>query len=231
MISRRLVARMLTPGTTRRMRFFSVLTGRNPWPDDANSVWERIWDEAAHQFKTQSWKSGDLQDFGIDTFLHADVLKHKSLACGLSHTIGEKLMSNANNGVDYQRILMSAFTADPDICSAVAADLVRFQEIDPASDELLGVYLFFKGVQALTAARCAHHFWTERGDAGKMIARLLQAEISDVYSVDIHPGARFGRGITIDHATGVTLGETCVIGDNGELHVLHPAVWCVRERA
>jgi len=173
------------------------------------------------QFKSQSWKSGDLQDFGIDRYLFSEVLSHKSLACGLASTIGDKLGGNHSEkqGVDYQSILVSAFRAEPDICSAVAADLQRFRVVDPATDGLLGVFLFFKGVQALACARVAHHFWTQRGEAGKLIARLLQSEMSDVFGVDIHPGCQIGRGVTIDHATGVTLGETCVIGDN--VYLMH----------
>jgi serine O-acetyltransferase len=119
---------------------------------------------------------------------------------------------------------------------------------------MLGVFLFFKGVHAIACARVSHHFWTERGEAGKLIGRLLQSESSDVFGVDIHPGCRLGRGVTIDHATGprqptrldaraigrrrplrhalththvasarfeagVTLGETCVVGDN--VYLMH----------
>ena len=57
-------------------------------------VWNQIWDEAALQFKTQSWKSGDLQEFGIDRYLHDEVLSHKSLACGIAHNVGGKLQAN-----------------------------------------------------------------------------------------------------------------------------------------
>ena len=89
------------------------------------------------------------------------------------------------------------------------------QVIDPACDGLLGVYLFYKGVHALACARVANHYWEERGETGRLIARLLQSEMADVFGVDIHPGCKLGRGVTIDHATGVTLGETCVVGDNG----------------
>ena len=81
------------------------------------------------------------------------------------------------------------------------------------------MYLFYKGVKALACARVAGHFWRRRGEAGKLIARLLQSEGSDMFGVDIHPGARLGNGITIDHATGVVIGETSVIGDN--VYIMH----------
>ena len=69
---------------------------------------------------------------------------------------------------------MSAFETKPDICDAVAADIERFKVIDPACDGLLGVYLFYKGVHALACARVANHYWEERGETGRLIARLLQ---------------------------------------------------------
>ncbi len=178
-------------------------------------VWDQIWDEAAVQFKTQSWKSGDLQEFGMDRYLHTLILSHKTLACGLAHSLGGRLQSNAqaNGGADFIAIFRSAFRADPEICDAVAADLQRFTVVDPAVEGLLGVYCFFKGAHATACARVAHHYWTDRGDAGKLIARLLQSETSDVFGVDIHPGAKLGKGVTMDHATGITIGETAVIGD------------------
>ena len=66
-----------------------------------------------------------MKDFNIDSFLYSEVLGHRTLACGLCNSIGGKLMSNQANdgGVDYSRILLSAFKADPSICSAVAADM------------------------------------------------------------------------------------------------------------
>ena len=183
-------------------------------------VWDEIWDEAAMNFKRQSWKTGDLKDFGIDKMLHHNVMKHKTLACALANSIGGKMHANqTDDGVDYRAILASAMEADPSICTSVAADLQRFKVVDPATEGLLGVFLFFKGVQAIGCARVAHHYWTERGEAGKLIARMLQSEMADVYGVDIHPGCQLGRGVTIDHATGVTLGETCVIGDN--VYIMH----------
>lgn len=95
----------------------------------------------------------------------------------------------------------------------------RFKVVDPACDGLLGVYLFYKGIQAVACARVSHHFWTNYGEDGKLVAKLIQSEVADVYGVDIHPGASLGRGLTIDHATGVTIGETAVLGKN--VYLMH----------
>ena len=186
----------------------------------ARDVWMEIKDHAEAQRAGQVWVTEDLQEFGVDNFLRRHVLDHASLACGIAACVGGKLGANQfGNDVDYTAVLLSAFKADPDIIDAVACDIRRFKEVDPATGSLLGVYLFYKGVQALCCARVAHHYFTRRGDAGKLIAFLLQSETSECFGVDIHPGCQLGRGITIDHATGVVLGETAVLGDN--VYLMH----------
>jgi len=186
----------------------------------AREVWSEIYASADNQRVEQSWRTEDLQEFGIDDYLKRHVLEHASLACGLAAIIGGKLGAASLGGdVDYRAILLSAFKADSDLVDAVACDIKRFKVVDPASSSLLGVYLFYKGVQALCCARVAHHYFTKRGDAGQLIAFLLQSDTSDAFGVDIHPGCRLGRGITIDHATGVVLGETAVLGDN--VYLMH----------
>jgi serine acetyltransferase len=186
------------------------------------AVWSEIRDEAKEQSKEQSWRTLDLQEFGMDDFLSREVLDHRSLACGLAAAVGGKLSANGRiggSGIDYEKIFLSAFRAEPTLCTSVASDMLRFKEVDPACPGLLAVYLFYKGVHAMACARVSGYYWRRRGEAGKLIARLLQSEGSDMYGVDIHPGARLGNGITIDHATGVVIGETSVIGDN--VYLMH----------
>ena len=158
----------------------------------------------------------------MDDFLSREVLDHRSLACGLAAAVGGKLSANGRiggSGIDYEKIFLSAFRAEPTLCTSVASDMLRFKEVDPACPGLLAVYLFYKGVHAMACARVSGYYWRRRGEAGKLLARLLQSEGSDMYGVDIHPGARLGNGITIDHATGVVIGETSVIGDN--VYLMH----------
>jgi serine O-acetyltransferase len=82
---------------------------------------------------------------------------------------------------------------------------------DPACSSYLQIMLFFKGFQAIQAQRIGHHLWT-RGRTS--LAHALQSRVSQVFDVDVHPGAYLGRGIMFDHATGIVIGETAVIGDN-----------------
>lgn len=178
--------------------------------DDAAATWTALCAEASAQLESPSFAR-----FGMDRFLHTEVLAHESLEAGLAHVLGAKFNANdsGDSGVEYEALLMHALNADPSIGAAASADLHRFLVVDPAAAGLLGPYLFYKGFQAVQCARVANYFWREPGGDGQMVARLLQSEMADVFGVDIHPGATFGRGVTIDHATGVVIGETAVVGD------------------
>ena len=72
-------------------------------------------------------------------------------------------------------------------------------------------FLFFKGFHALQAYRLAHWLWNEKR---RHLALYLQTRVSDLFAVDIHPAARIGSGIMMDHATGIVIGETAVVEDN-----------------
>ena len=76
---------------------------------------------------------------------------------------------------------------------------------------MLQPVLYFKGFQAMQAYRLAHYLWKE---GRKDLSYFIQMRCSEVYGIDIHPGARIGRGIMIDHAHSIVIGETAVVGDN-----------------
>jgi serine O-acetyltransferase len=90
-------------------------------------------------------------------------------------------------------------------------DLLAIRDRDPASDGLVNPFLHFKGFKAIQAHRIAHVLWrTGRKDT----ARCIQSRCSELYAIDIHPAARIGEGLMIDHGTGVVIGETAIIGRN-----------------
>ncbi len=91
------------------------------------------------------------------------------------------------------------------------ADLIAVRDRDPACPDLLTPFLFFKGYQAIEAYRFAHFLW-RRGRTH--LARHLQSRAAEVFAVDIHPAARMGRGILLDHGTGIVVGETAIIEDD-----------------
>jgi serine O-acetyltransferase len=123
-------------------------------------------------------------------------------------------MANALTVELIQQAFQDALDADPSIGDAMRADVVAVHDRDPACNRYLEPLLYFKGFQAVQTHRMAHQLWKmDRRD----FAYYLQSRSSVVYSVDIHPAARIGRGIFIDHAHGVVIGETAVVEDNVSL--------------
>ena len=94
---------------------------------------------------------------------------------------------------------------------AAAADMQAVLDRDPACFGFLQIMLHFKGFQAIQSHRISHYLWTQGRTS---LAYAIQSRMSQQYDVDIHPGAYLGRGILMDHATGIVVGETAVIGDN-----------------
>jgi serine O-acetyltransferase len=85
------------------------------------------------------------------------------------------------------------------------------KERDPAVCCYLVPLLYMKGLHALMGYRVAHWLWKEDR---RFLALHLQSRISEVLGVDIHPAAKIGKGVLIDHATSVVIGETAVVEDN-----------------
>ena len=100
--------------------------------------------------------------------------------------------------------------------NAAEADLRAVYERDPACHRLMQPMLFFKGYQALQAYRIGHWLW-ENGR--RDMAYFVQMRCSEVFGVDIHPAARIGTGVMIDHAHSIVIGETAVVGN--DVSMLH----------
>jgi serine O-acetyltransferase len=97
------------------------------------------------------------------------------------------------------------------LVESATADMQAVLDRDPACYGFLQIMLFFKGFQAIQAYRISHYLWSH----GRVsLAHAVQSRISQQFDVDIHPAAHLGRGIMLDHATGIVIGETAVIGDN-----------------
>lgn len=85
------------------------------------------------------------------------------------------------------------------------------QKKDPASRTFLEVLLLYQGLHALVSHRSAHFFYKIRLF---FLARLISQASRHFTGIEIHPGAKLGRGVFIDHGMGVVIGETAVVGDN-----------------
>ncbi len=165
-------------------------------------VWSRISREATDAVADEPLLGG---------LVHACVLHHKSLERALSYRIAAKLSSNEMSQVILREIADEAYADDPSLAEAARADLMAVLERDPACHRLLQPILFFKGFQGVQAYRVAHWLW-RRGQHD--LAYFMQMRSSEIYGIDIHPGARIGKGIMIDHAHSIVIGETAVVGNN-----------------
>ncbi|HYO20342.1 MAG TPA: serine O-acetyltransferase [Dermatophilaceae bacterium] len=169
-------------------------------PDDP--IWNRIRDEAATDVEVEPALAG---------FLHTIVLDHDRLEDSLSYILSSKLGSPTVTALTLRAMMDQALEADPAIGVAVRADLQAVVSRDPACRGFSSPLLHFKGFHAIQAYRVAHHYWVTDRQA---LAMYLQSRISEVFAVDIHPGARIGKGIMFDHATSAVIGETAVIEDD-----------------
>lgn len=165
-------------------------------------VWTRILDEASDVLTQEPLLGG---------LVHSTILHHKSLSRALSYRLALKLATGGMSEQLLREIMEDAHERDPQLAMSARADLVAVYERDPACHRLLQPILFFKGFQALQAYRVGHWLWTQgRPD----MAYFFQARVSEVFGVDIHPAARLGQGIMMDHAHSIVIGETAVVGDN-----------------
>jgi len=170
-------------------------------------VWERIRSEAEDAARN---------DPSLGGFLFAAVLNHDSFESALCHRLAQRL-SNADlsTGLVLQAF-EHALEAEPEIGAAARADIIATFDRDPACYRFLEPLFYFKGFQALQTYRMAHRLWQL---GRKDFAYHLQSISSAIFSVDIHPAARVGRGIMIDHAHSIVIGETAVVED--DVSMLH----------
>lgn len=141
--------------------------------------------------------------------LVAPVLQSETLGLALAQIIGARLFQDAAERQKFTSLFLSFWTADAE--AVLNDDLRSILDHDPAVKNILTPVLFFKGFHALQTYRLAHYLWT---GGRQLIAEWLQARSSVVFGVDIHPAAKIGRGIMMDHATGIVIGETATVGDN-----------------
>lgn len=152
----------------------------------------------------------------LQSIIDRYILTAPTLGDGLARLLSDHL-GCADVGCD---IFLSTFSdlyrAQPGIGTAAARDLGAILRDDPAARDHASCLLFFKGFQSLQGWRLAHALWHQ---GRKPLALYIQSRLSQIYSVDIHPAARLGSGIVIDHATGLVIGETAIVGD--DVLILH----------
>jgi serine O-acetyltransferase len=163
--------------------------------DKVDPVWGRIRDEAEEVARREP---------ELSSFIYSTILHHDALEAAVVHRISERL-SHPDVGGELIRQAI-----------AFRADIVATVDRDPATHRFLEPVLYYKGFHAIQTHRLAHWLW---GKGRRDFAYYLQSRSSAVFQCDINPNAQIGRGIFLDHATGLVVGETAVIDD--DVSILH----------
>ncbi|KAH6775805.1 serine acetyltransferase 2 [Perilla frutescens var. hirtella] len=175
--------------------------------ESAADLWLQMKDEA---------RSVVNQEPILSNYYFSSILSHDSMDSALANHISIKLSDSSLPVGTLYDLFLGVLNDDQEIMLAVSDDLLAVKERDPACIGYVHCFLNFKGFLACQAHRIAHNLWCK---GRKILALLIQNRVSEVFAVDIHPGAKIGRGILLDHATGLVIGETAVIGDN--VSILH----------
>jgi len=178
-----------------------------PAIDKVDPVWTRIRSEAEQVVR---------QEPELASFIYSSILHHDTLEMAVVHRIAERLDHPDVSGELIRQAYVDALDADPTIGDAFRADIVATFDRDPATHRFIEPVLYFKGFHAIQTHRLAHWLY---GKGRKDFAYYLQSRSSAVFQCDINPNARIGRGIFLDHATGLVVGETAAIGD--DVSILH----------
>lgn len=169
---------------------------------ELDPVWQRIREEAETAVAEEPLMGG---------LIHATILHHKGFEAALSYRMAMKLASPEMSEQILREMADEAYADSASLTEAARADLVAVYERDPACHRFMQPLLYFKGFQAVQAYRLGHWLWRQgRAD----MAYFIQMRVSEAFGIDIHPAARIGRGIMIDHAHSIVIGETAVVGDN-----------------
>ena len=176
-------------------------------PSDEGKLWETLRLDAERAAAGEEMLRG---------FLDLAVLRHDGFASGLGLLLARKLADYSMPAERLGEIARAAMAGDPGIIAAATADLVAIRTRDPAAENYLRPFLYYKGFHALQWHRIGHWLWR---DGRRELAHFLQSRVSEVFAVDIHPAVPIGSGVFIDHGTGLVVGETAVIGN--DVSILH----------
>ena len=174
---------------------------------DVAAVWETLRQEAARTAAEEPMLRHLLDDV---------ILSRDSLAAALGARLARRLAREDMPREAMEPLLTGVFEQQPLIVHSAVRDMQAMFDRDPACFSLIEPLLFFKGFLALTTYRVAHHLWQERR---RWLALYLQSIGSEAFAVDIHPAARIGCGLLLDHATSFVVGETAIIED--DVSILH----------
>ena len=175
--------------------------------DQVDPVWARIRREAEEVVHREP---------ELATFIYSTILHHDRLETAVVHRVTQRLGHPDVSAELIQQAYVDALESEPAIGAAFRVDIVATLDRDPATRRCIEPVLYFKGFHAIQTHRLAHWLWHK---GRKDFAYYLQSRSSAVFQTDIHPAAPIGRGIFLDHATGLVVGETALIED--DVSILH----------
>lgn len=176
----------------------------------AESEEERKEDEIWMELKEEA-SIGVQEEPVLSDYYSSSILSHNSLESALANQLSVKLSSSSVPKNTLFDLFLGVLEEDEEVMAAVKDDLRAVKEADPECTSYVHCFLNLKGFLACQAHRVAHKLWLQ---GRKALAGLIQSRVSEVFAVDIHPGAQIGRGTVLDHATGVVMGGTVVLGNN-----------------
>eukprot|EP01040_Poterioochromonas_malhamensis_P000627 gene624-669_t len=171
-------------------------------PHGEDFLWESLRRDAAKEAA---------QEPILASFLHASVLSQPTLERSLAFHLSNLLASPAMISTQLQALFLEASENSSSFRDSLRLDILAVKTRDPAVKSYTDIFLYFKGFHALQTHRVAHWLWKNNRQT---LALFLHSRANAVFQIDIHPGARLGTGILIDHGTGVVIGETAIVGDN-----------------
>lgn len=167
-----------------------------------HAVWQQVRDTALDVSRREPLLLRRMQQL---------VLRHAGPAAILASVLARRMASEDLPEPVLQELMQRVLESDESAMQHATRDLAAVKERDPACTDLLHVVLNLKGYQALQAHRVGHALWRS---GRKELAFALASQASLAFAVDIHPAARIGSGVMLDHGTGIVIGETTVIEDD-----------------
>ena len=193
----------------------AIRAPKRPNSEDLSNKMSRedFWNEIRKEAEVEAAKEPMLSSFYFTSILSHDCLE-KSLSFALANRLCTKTLLSTQLIEIFNEVLLAKDSEQ--LRNNIRRDLVAVLSRDPACNSYVQALLLFKGFHAIQAHRIQHYLW-KKGQ--KTYASMLQSRISEALGVDVHPAAKFGGGILMDHATGCVVGETATIGD--DVSILH----------
>lgn len=170
--------------------------------DSMDPIWDTVRNEAQDIVA---------KDPVLAAFIYTNCINQPSLEDAVIHRVCERLDHQDMNSSTLAQTFQQMREADPTWAITLRVDIQAVYDRDPACLRFIQPILYFKGFHAVQTHRLAHWLWN---NGREDFALYLQSRSSAIFQTDINPAAKMGKGIFLDHATGIVIGHTATVGDN-----------------